>query len=466
MADNRQFFYDGQIRRFLTQFIRAMSHFQVEFGKDSTGATSLLQVPVLYGDPSRQASAILRNNSENAISNVPAMAVYITAFQYDKDRVQEPTFIDKKHIRQRKFDADTQSFTNRQGNAFTVERHMPVPYTLTLKLDIWTSNTTQKFQLLEQIAPIFNPALELQNSDNYLDWTSLSFIELTDVNYSSRSVPAGAEDDIDIATLTFDLPVWITPPAKLKKLGVIHRIIASVQDTSVESIDILDDNLLNNTRIIITPTNHKVVLVNTKLQLFRIDGNLLTNSGSASQVPITQTPEPWDTVLNLYGKFNPGITQIRLLQDDGITEVVGTIIQDTTDASIMDYSIDVDTIPANNLLPVTAIIDPIKSGPGAGLIAAAVGQRYLILSDIGDSLDGESALAWRGTNGAELVAGANDIVAYDGTQWHVLFDSSLTQTEIKYVTNLTTVTQFKFTNNEWTKSYDGEYQAGRWSVIP
>jgi len=443
-----------------------MSHFQVEFGKDSTGATSLLQVPVLYGDPSRQASAILRNNSENAISNVPAMAVYITAFQYDKDRVQEPTFIDKKHIRQRKFDADTQSFTNRQGNAFTVERHMPVPYTLTLKLDIWTSNTTQKFQLLEQIAPIFNPALELQNSDNYLDWTSLSFIELTDVNYSSRSVPAGAEDDIDIATLTFDLPVWITPPAKLKKLGVIHRIIASVQDTSVESIDILDDNLLNNTRIIITPTNHKVVLVNTKLQLFRIDGNLLTNSGSASQVPITQTPEPWDTVLNLYGKFNPGITQIRLLQDDGITEVVGTIIQDTTDASIMDYSIDVDTIPANNLLPVTAIIDPIKSGPGAGLIAAAVGQRYLILSDIGDSLDGESALAWRGTNGAELVAGANDIVAYDGTQWHVLFDSSLTQTEIKYVTNLTTVTQFKFTNNEWTKSYDGEYQAGRWSVIP
>ena len=70
-----QFSYDGQIRRFVMQFVRILSNFQVEFGKDTAGDRTLQTVPVYYGDASRQAAMILRGNSENTLNSVPAVAV-------------------------------------------------------------------------------------------------------------------------------------------------------------------------------------------------------------------------------------------------------------------------------------------------------------------------------------------------------------------------------------------------------
>ena len=145
----QQFFYSGQIRRFIGQFIRMMSNFQVEFGKDRDGNVSLLRVPVVYGDSSRQVAQILRGNSENIMNHVPAMAVYISSLTYDRDRVQEPYHVSKVHLRERVFDDETGSYLKYQQDSITVERLMPVPYKLEVKLDIWTSNTTQKLQLIE-----------------------------------------------------------------------------------------------------------------------------------------------------------------------------------------------------------------------------------------------------------------------------------------------------------------------------
>ena len=65
------FFYDNQVRRFLLQFIRAFSNFQVEYGKNSDGNTTLLTVPVKYGDPTRMVSSIIRENSENKVKTTP-----------------------------------------------------------------------------------------------------------------------------------------------------------------------------------------------------------------------------------------------------------------------------------------------------------------------------------------------------------------------------------------------------------
>jgi len=103
----QQFFYDGQIRRFLVQFMRIVSNFEVEFGRDRDGTRTLQRVPVYYGDPSRQAATILRGNSENTLNAVPAMSVYISGFTYAQDRMQEPTFVSKMSIREREYDTET-----------------------------------------------------------------------------------------------------------------------------------------------------------------------------------------------------------------------------------------------------------------------------------------------------------------------------------------------------------------------
>ena len=258
MTANQQFFYDGQIERFLAQFIRMMSGFQVEFGNNT-----LQRVPIYWGDSSRQVQTIISNNgSGSAMPAVPAMTVYINGLTYDRDRVQEPTFVGKMNIRQRYYNEDTQEYENRQGSAFTVERPMPVPYTLELKVDIWTSNTKQKLQLIEQIAPLFNPALEIQSTDNYIDWTSLSVVYLETPNWTSRSVPIGTENPIDIATLTFKLPIWLSSPTKVKKLGVIQKIIANIHDSQGDlNTDAYDNTNLMGSRQYFTPLNYGLLLI-------------------------------------------------------------------------------------------------------------------------------------------------------------------------------------------------------------
>ena len=71
---------------------------------------------------------------------------------------------------------------------------------------------------------------EIQKTDNYIDWTSLSYVELTGTTFSSRTIPVGADSEIDVATLTFSMPIWLSPPVKVKKLGVVQKIIMSIYD--------------------------------------------------------------------------------------------------------------------------------------------------------------------------------------------------------------------------------------------
>jgi hypothetical protein len=468
MPASQQFFYDAQIERFLAQFIRMVSGFQVEFGADRQGNKTLQRVPVYYGDGSRQVASIINNMSENAMPAVPAMTVYIQNITYDRDRVQEPNFVGKMNIRQRYFNEDTQEYEQRQGNAFTVERMMPVPYTLELKLDIWTSNTKQKLQLLEQLIVLFNPSLEIQSTDNYIDWTSLSVVYLESPNWSSRSVPIGTENPIDVAALTFKLPVWISPPAKIKKLGVIQKIIASIHDSQGDlSEDVYSNTNLMGTRQYFTPLDYGVLLIGNTLTLLKIEDVEDPRDPPTLETPTkVGTRDIWRNLINVYGSLNNGVSQVRLSNPDGVTEVVGTVSYHPTDDSLLIFNADIDTYPSNTLDPIDAIIDPRRVIVDASITSPTTGTRYLILHDIGsfDNPIGGGPAAWRGTDGQDLVAYTNDIIEFNGTHWNVVFDSQ-TDSTLQYVSNLNTGTQYKWNLDHWVKSWEGEYKNGLWTLV-
>jgi len=459
-----QFFYDEQIRRFLLQFARIFSNFQVEYGRNEEGTDhTLIRVPVKYGDWSRQAQTVLQNNSSSTMPSTPMMTFYITALDYDRPRIQEPNFISTIAVRQRTYDSDTDTYETTQGNAFTIDRLMPVPYKMTVNLDIWTSNTNQKMQLLEQILVLFNPALEIQSTDNYIDWTSLTTCDLQSVKWSSRTVPVGTTDPIDIATLTFTLPIWISSPAKVKKLGVVERIVANIFDAQGDANNaILDNDLLLGTRQVFTPYGYQVLLIGNKLQALRQEQVVDQPNSSLTPPDSPNSNLLWHSIVGLYGTLRPGISQIRLEQEDGL-EVVGTVAYDPTDDRFLLFTVDEDTVPANTLAPVDAVIDPLRSGPGAGLPAATLGQRYLLTEATG-SWDG-NAQAWQGTNGEPLVAQANDIIEYNGTRWQISFDSTSSPDNIQYVTNITTSIQYEWSGTSWIKSYQGLYAGGTWSLV-
>jgi hypothetical protein len=461
------FFYDEQIRRFLLQFTRIFSGFQVQYGREEgSDDFALLRVPVRYGDASRNAQTIIQENSRNSLPSTPLMTFYIAALEYDRPRMQDPYFVSKIAVRQRTYDADTDSYETTQGNAFTIERLMPVPYKMTINLDIWTSNTNQKFQIFEQIATLFNPSLEIQSTDNYIDWTSLSVLELESTQFSSRTIPMGTENPIDICTMRFNLPIWISSPAKLKKLGVVERIVASVFDSQGDANEAINDSdLLLGTRQKITPFNYKLAVIDNQIQCLQAAARV--PNGSAADLDPTQlVPDSnllWPAVIDLYGKLRPGISQIRLERQDG-TEIIGTININPNDDRLVIFDVDPDTAPQNTLAPIDAIIDPLISGPGSGLPAAANGQRYLLTQGTGGDDNIDPALAWVGENGRPLLAQANDIIEYTSQRWRVVFPAQ-NQTAQQYVTNITTGIQYEWNGEFWQKSYQGVYAGGTWSIV-
>ena len=451
------FFYDKQIRRFLTQFIRIMSNFQVRLGNDEQGDAVYQRVPVFYADASRQASQILRGNSENTIKAVPAMAVHISGVSYDRDRVQEPFHVSKLNIRTREYDADSGTYTDQQGGTYTIERLIPVPNTLTLKVDVLTSNTEQKLMLLEQIMIMFNPALEIQSTDNYIDWTSLSYVLLTDIGWTNRSVPTSTEETIDIASLTFELPIWISAPAKVKQLGVVARILANVYDPEGNITD--PGDVLFNKHY--TFENYTVLYRGNTLKLLRTT-DIDANPSTVSLENNIRLQHSWSGLISLYGVIRNGLSTIRLMQSNG-SEVVGTIALHPTDDSLLLYTPFSDTVPTNTLPPITAIINPQNVDVAGRLTNPDIGTRYLLTRPIGSDINVEYATAWNPEGSPQLVAEANDIVEFNGVYWTVSFDSR-NEISVQYVTNLNTGTQYRWLDGQWTKSIEGRYDNSMWSI--
>jgi hypothetical protein len=451
-----QFFYDNQIRRFLIQFAKIFSNWQVTKGKDPAGNDIYVRVPVMYGDSSRQASTILADNTASNLPSAPLITFYISGLEYDQKRTQDPTFVDRINVRQRAYNADTQSYEQTQGQAFTVERLMPVPYTLRITVDFWTTNYNQKLELIEQLGTLFNPSLEIQSTDNFIDWTSLSVVYQDGLTFSSRSIPQGTGNPIDVLTWKFYMPIWISTSAKLKKFGVIQKIIASIfRGTALT--DIQDDDLLLGTRQKITPYGYKLLLLGNTLQLLPANEDFYPDNEDLNLPPSPNTSLYWSSLLNVYGTLRPGISQIWLQNPYMDTEIVGTIVPDPVDDRLLIYTIDPDTLPQNTLDPVDGVINPLITGPNAGLPGPVNGRRYLIVENIGSA--GNTTTAW-----GSLIANANDIIEYNSGSWSVAFNSS-NLTDIQYVTNLATNVQYRYTDGIWMKSWEGWYGQGDYSIV-
>ena len=437
--------------------------------KDAKG--QIVKVPVRYGDMSRQVGHILKKNSENTVPSAPFIAGYIKDLQFDRPRMQDPTFVSKIQIRERAFDKEGNEYLNEQGANHTLERIMPTPYEITFSADIWTTNTDQKLQLLEQLVVLFNPSMELQTTDNYLDWTSLSVLTLDSMVWNSRSVPQGLEQDIEITTLTFKAPIWITPPAKLKKLGIITKIITNVFAVSQGAIlnDFSTTGAVDmfgepDTKVIVTPGDFELLVLNNNAVLIKNEG-----TGNSIDTSLPENVNSWRELLDLYpGKFTAGISQLRLTKPDG-NEIVAYISLDPMNETKMVLNFDADTIPSNTIIngrgSVNAVINPETFNPKSPI----AGTRYLILGSINVNPhygmpDFSGPSAWKNLDSTDFQANENDIIEWSGEEWVIIFNSA-SISEVTYITNTYTGIQYKWVNRAWSKSFEGIYEAKLWRLI-
>jgi len=465
-----QHFYDGQVRRYLTQMMRILANFPVQDGK---GVQK--EVPVTYGDLTRQVANIIRENSENKLPSAPRIAVYLTGLELDKDRLTDSTYTRKTNIREREWDETNQEYLNTQGKNYTVERLIPTPYMMRVNADIWTSNTDQKLQLLEQILVLFNPSLEMQTTDNFIDWTSITVVNLENVTWSNRSVPVGVDSEIDIATLTFSVPIYISPPTKVRKMGVITNIITSMFDENLGTIeDGVSRPILNayddvpRPGIIQNEFGRKAVSeiasemanvnYNTYGAFVDVDTVQLYSNGIVGN-------KNWREIFEaLPGQYAADVSRIFFTSQDNASTVTGTFTLSPFDETKILVNWDTDSFPSDTVIAgrtsIDYIIDPTSFNPSS---IKTNGLRILLLEDVGNADATESPVAWQNTDTSATVASANDIIEWDGSKWNIVFDASAT-TEITYITNLNTSVQYRFNNGEWLLSIDGDYPVGTWRV--
>ena len=451
-SENLDWWYDQQIRRYLIQLIRIFSHFRVR--EYTEKGVNYNRVPCRYADSSRMVTHIMRNNSENIINSCPFISVAIQSLKYEQSRTQEPFNVDTVQVAEREYDHQNNVYGDGPGNLYTVHRYMPVPYNLTIQVDIWSPNTDTKLQIMEQLMVIFNPSIQIQSTNNPLDWSSIFEVTLTDVNWSNRTIPTGVDDIIDIATMTFEVPIWINPPAQVKRQQIIQTIVQNIFSDTDDDFYGFDSQFYDFFRtvpetpeqLIITPNDYRLKIEASEAQLLTRD----------------YQPALWSDLLEIQGGL---ITDTSLLKvntsddiDNELAMIVGSVKEHPFDPSKLIWNIAADTLPSDTLNPITRIIDPNDAEPGDGLPAQAPGQRYLITAETpqGDNF-------W-GLN--RVIAKPNDIIEVgEQNNWFVAFDSSVSG-QVEIVTNNYTDKKLKWDGEKWFSAYEGVYNGGFWRLYP
>lgn len=462
--------------------MRIFSNIKIRNGPDANGLYTIQRVPIMYGDPSWMVAQLIKGASENTLLPNPMFSAYIDSIKISPERRQDTQYVGKVSTVERKYDALTQTYGSEPGVRQDVDRYMPVPYDAYFKLDVWTPNITTKLQIFEQIAIIFNPSIQLQQNSNILDWTSIFEVWLEDYTFTNRSIPQGGEEERDVMSFKFKVPIWINPPAKLKRSGLIAEIVTNVfyagdlsgVDGDLSRIeDAIDGGRHYDpfrtcldgipVQIVTTVGNYKISVAHT------VTGDEIT---LLNEFGLADPALNWQELIQKYGQITPNITKIRLKLDPDLdvtdSDIIGGIVQDPTRQNVLLFTPDVDTLPANTIPQILNIIDPTEITPGDGLPLAAPGQRYLLTSH--NSAGEEPAIPPMVPNspwaiGANFIAYPNDIIEYNGINWVVIFDSRNAVGK-NYVTNNGNSSQYMFDSltQEWTYTYYGTYNQGYWRI--
>ena len=440
------FWYDGQQRRFLEQIVSAFSGFSYQPGFRKGVQQPPRLVPCRMSTRDRMVGYIMRNMSENTINAVPMITVSQIGLVGRRDGVQDLQLVEHIHVNERQ--VVDGAYTGNAGNSYTVDRLMPRPFEMRFQVDIWTSNLDQKYQLAEQILTVVYPYFDIQNSQNGVDWTAKTTVYIDDdIVFSSRNIPIGTSDEIDIMTITGKLPIWLSPPAKVTSQKLIREIITNIYDGGdVDQCGLNPGGLLQ--RVIVTPDDAHISVENGEITLLNSNAGLYDKNGNILN---------FVDYLGLFGTYESGITTIGITTTFGGPYVTGTVSTDPNNVNQLFWQIDPTTLPTNTLSPIAAVINPLRNvcepNDSATLPMPVIGVRYLLTAGIVPSV------AW-----PNLTANENDIIQFTSNGWVVAFHARESTNSQQFVLNNGTLKQLFWNGDQWYLAVDGVYSPGFWNA--
>ena len=230
---------DQQVERYIAQFMRVFSGFQVRDGVERNGERKLERVPIVYGNMSRIVASVLQKRGTFQNNRIPIMAANLRALELDPQRKKSHHHVDSVVM-----------------NGKGTDRIIGPALNLQMELSLYCSSTEQLFQLLEQILLNFNPRVTIQVDNNVLNSDFITEIELLSIDPEIQ-YPMGTEQQLVMLTLQFNVPVRLRYPMDMdgplikeihlnifqeSQKGIEHILLENVIITGGDSEELDDGN--------------------------------------------------------------------------------------------------------------------------------------------------------------------------------------------------------------------------------
>ena len=453
------YWYYGQIERIVLHTCRFFCNFYISVGKDANGEDILKRVPCQPAFKDKTVASLIAGNSDNVMQFAPRMIVQLHQILLKHEKAVGPAYYTEKSIiTERLFDEVAGNYVDGrdsgQGATYEITRMNPIPIGLVFKLHILTTMDSQKFQLFEQIRPLFTPTNEIQVSENPLDWNRIGQITLTDLDYSSKISDLNS-NNLDDMVMTFEVDTNLDLPTE------ITRNKSTIEEVNFNINSGIEDNygwvFDAQTRTTFTPTECSISVS---------DNSIITLLDPYS----IKTYKSWKYIYDMYKiPFSSDNLYISLLtnpdNDNRKNDIIGKVSL-TDNPSQLSVIIDADTLPSSTIQDIDDIIDPLAQFPGNGLPEAKLGQRYLIISDISSN-----TTAWGiilDENGIVSHAKENQILEYMeiNGEGHWVIDFNPYKNKIKAVVRCMADDLIRFLyhydpeTNEWSDYINRIYKAG------
>lgn len=457
---NTNYWYYGQIRHYIAHTLRIFQNFNISEGYDENMKPILRRIPCVYMSTDKSVANLLNNNTDTVLTSCPKMILVLSNVRLDSEKMSGPAYYPvHSHITEKRFNKDIENYTYKPGNSYNITRINPLPLGLEFKLYIITTMQDHKFQLFEQIRSIFSPTLELQTSENPLDWSRVTSITLTGLNWSSKGTE-NLDTTLDTMDMTFDVMGNLDMPSLVEKETLIEQINHQIGDGKTLE-DMLSWNLEDVTRLYSSPTNN------------RISVYLDENNEQKIKLEPSEYCSTWSELLETYNfKFNKLKLDINIncLTDSNIdnrNDIVGHIHLNDDTPDILTWHIDETTLPRANLANVDDIINSHSHTP-----KNILGERYLILDSIPNNTKMWGKLY--DENDEELESNGfipeNSIIEYSKNDSNYYWKISLNPDDTKGVfyvkpnSNINLLYTYNYKLNSWVDVINKTYGVGYWRI--
>ena len=205
------YFYHEILRKTVIGFGTLFNNLKIVHKDSNNQDASIMKVPIAYG-PIQKFLARIEQQADLASKQtltLPRLSFEMKGIQYDPSR--------KVGV--------IQQFKTTHSNGKGVKVYMPVPYNVTFELNIMSKLNEDSLQIIEQILPYFQPAINITiDLVNSIGEKKDIPIQLESINFQDNYMGGFDERRVVIHTLIFTAKTYLFGPVADSTEGLIKKV--------------------------------------------------------------------------------------------------------------------------------------------------------------------------------------------------------------------------------------------------